>query len=206
MAPSITAADVAFSLTTLKTKGHPAYSSVLRELAEVVAEDEQTVDRCGSRRTVGSTCRRWSQSMPIFSEKLLRDAAVRRDLARCPARLGSVQVARFEVKAATSNSSGSRIGGATNLPVARGQYNFDTVRYEYLSRPRCRHSRASSAATICSARNSPRGSGRRAMTSRRCKDGRVKREIIARRTPSGAQGWFSTPGARSSTTAACAKR
>ena len=32
---------------------------------------------------------------------------------------------------ATSNTTGSRTGGRADLPVNRGSYNFDTVRYEF---------------------------------------------------------------------------
>ncbi len=51
-------------------------------------------------------------------------------------------------------------------------------------------SKAFPPAIICSARSSPRASGRRATIFPAINDGRVKRDEIPDDTPSGAQGWF----------------
>ena len=64
----IAASDVAFSLTTLKTKGHPAYSSVLRDLAEAKAEDKRTV-QLRFQPTRGLDVPALAAAMPILSEK-----------------------------------------------------------------------------------------------------------------------------------------
>ena len=76
-----------------------------------------------------------------------------------------------------------------NLPLNRGKYNFDTVRFEYF-RDRDVGFEAFTAKNYLF---------REEFTSRTWatrydfpafKDGRVKREILPDQTPSGAQGWF----------------
>ena len=111
----ITASDVAFSLTTLKSKGHPTYSSVLRDLADVTAEDKRTVQlrfqpdarprRAGARGGDAD-----------FFRKVLFDAAVRRDLAgsaagiralsRCAFRAGSIRRVRAREELVGRKASG----------------------------------------------------------------------------------------------------
>ena len=127
----LTAHDVAFSLTTLKTKGHPP---------------DRGADARHGRRPRRSTTRRWSspsrrtraRDVPLLCrrpadllEGLLRDAAVRRDDAGYAARLRALQGRASSRSTATSNSTASRTGGAPIFRSTRGRYNFDTVRYEY---------------------------------------------------------------------------
>ncbi len=108
---------------------------------------------------------------------------------------------------ATSNTTGSRTGGAPICRSTRGRNNFDTVRYEYLSRPRRRASKASPAKNYLF---------REEFTSRvwatrydfpAMRDGRVKREMLPDETPSGAQGWFiNTRRDKVQGSARCARR
>ena len=84
-----------FSLTTLKSKGHPPISSVLRDLADVDRRGQAD----GSVRfqpTRGLDVPALAAAMPIFSEKYYSTAAVRRDLAGSAAGSGPYRVARFE--------------------------------------------------------------------------------------------------------------
>ncbi len=115
---AITAADVAFSLTTLKAKGHPAYSSVLRELAEIVAEDKQVVMlRFAPARGLDAPA--LAAAMPIFSEKYYSTPAVRRDFARGAARLGSVPRVAFRARALRRIRTGQELVGREPAGVAR---------------------------------------------------------------------------------------
>ena len=91
----ITASDVAFSLTTLKSKGHPAYSSVLRDLAEATAEDKRTVQlRFASTR--GLDVPALAAAMPIFSEKYYSTRPFDETSLEAPLGSGPYRVARFE--------------------------------------------------------------------------------------------------------------
>ena len=93
-----------------------------------------------------------------------------------------------------------------DLPVARGQNNFDVVRYEYLSRPRRRLRRLHRPRTICSARNSPRASGRRATISRRSRTAASSATCCPTTRRPARRAGSSTRGARSSRTRSCARR
>ncbi len=116
--------------------------------------------------------------------------AVRRDRPLdIPLGSGPYKVGKFRGRTATSNSTASRTGGRDDLPVCRGRYNFDTVRYEF-------YRDRDVAFEGFTGRNYLY---REEFTSRiwatrydfpAIKDGRVKREILPDDTPSGAQGWF----------------
>jgi microcin C transport system substrate-binding protein len=183
----ITAADVMFSLTTLKTKGHPSYSSVLRDVAEVVAEDKRTVVlRFSPARGLDAPA--LAASMPIFSEKYYAARAFDETSLEPPLGSGPYRVARFEQGRFVEFERVKDWWGE-NLPVSRGQYNFEVVRDEYY-----RDREVGLEAFI--------GHNylfREEFTSRvwatrydfpALRDGRVKREVIADERPSGAQGWL----------------
>lgn len=183
----ITAADVAFSLTTLKTRGHPAFSSVLREVAEVVAEDKRTVAlRFSPARGLDAPA--LAASMPIFSEKYYTGRSFDETSLEAPLGSGPYRVARFEQGRYVEFERVKDWWGE-NLPVARGQYNFDVLRDEYY-----RDREVGLEAFV--GRNYL---FREEFTSRvwatrydfpAIRDGRVKREVIPDERPSGAQGWL----------------
>ena len=115
----ITAADVVFSLKTLKTKGHPAYSSVLRELAEIVAEDKQTVMlRFTPARGLDAPA--LAASMPIFSEKYYSTRPFDETSLEAPLGSGPYRVGRFEQGRYVEFERIKNWWGE-NLPVSRGQ-------------------------------------------------------------------------------------
>jgi len=183
----IGASDVAFSLTTLKTKGHPNFSSVLRDLAEVVVEDKQTV-RLRFLPTRGLDAPALAASMPIFSEKYYAARPFDETSLEAPLGSGPYRVARFEQGRFVEFERVKNWWGE-NLPVSRGQYNFDLLRDEYY-----RDREVGLEAFI--------GHNylfREEFTSRvwatrydfpAIRDGRVKREVIPDERPSGAQGWL----------------
>ncbi len=183
----ITASDIVFSLTTLKTKGHPSYASVLRDVAEVVADDKQTVTLRFSA-TRGLDAPALAASMPIFSEKYYATRAFDETSLEPPLGSGPYKVGRFE-QGRYVEFERVRDWWGEKLPVARGQYNFDVVRDEYY-----RDREVGLEAFI-----GHNYQFREEFTSRvwatrydfpALRDGRVKREVIADERPSGAQGWL----------------
>ena len=79
---------------------------------------------------------------------------------------------------------------AKDLPVNRGRFNFDELRYEYYPRPHGRaREPARPAPSIC-ARSSPRAIGSPATTSPPVKEGRLVKLTLPDESPSGAQGFF----------------
>ena len=183
----IAASDVAFSLLTLKAKGHPLYSSVLRDIAGVVAEDKRTV-RLNFQPGRGLDQPALAAAMPIFSERYYSSRPFDKTSLEPPLGSGAYRVARFEQGRYVEFERVKNWWGE-KLPVSRGQYNFDLIRDEYY-RDREAGFEAFTGRNYLF---------REEFTSRvwatrydfpAMRDGRVKREIIPDERPSGAQGWL----------------
>ena len=102
----------------------------MRDMVKAEALDDATlvVTFAESAR---ATCRCIVAALPIFSQSLLRDAAVRRDrrsISRSAS--GPYKVGKFEVNRYIEFERVKDWWGA-DLPVNRGSYNFDIVRYEF---------------------------------------------------------------------------
>ena len=183
----ITAHDVAFSLTTLKAKGHPLIVQQMRDFVQAEAADDETVIVIfaeGRARDVPL----YVASLPIFSQAYYVKQPFDESTLEIPLGSGPYKVGKFEVNRFIEFDRVSDWWGA-NLPVCRGAYNFDTVRYEF-------YRDRDVAFEGFTARNYL---FREEFTARvwatrydfpAVKEGRVKREILPDETPSGAQGWF----------------
>ncbi len=183
----LTAHDVAFSLTTLKDKGHPIITQFLRDFAGCEASDDSTV----TVRFVPKRARDvplFVAGLPIFSRAYYGRRPFDESTLDIPLGSGAYQVGRFEAGRYIEYKRVPDWWGA-ELPVARGQNNFDILRYEYY-RDRDVGFEGFTAKSYLF---------REEFTSRiwatrydfpALKDGRVKRDVIADETPSGAQGWF----------------
>ena len=194
----LTAHDVAFSLTALKEKGHPLIVVQLRDMVKAEALDDATVGRhlrAEARARRAALCREPADLL----QGLLCDAAVRRIDA------GYRRWARGRTRSAssrstaTSNTTGSRTGGrpifrsaaAATISIPCATSSIATA----MSR-----SRGLPARTICSAKSSPRASGRRATISRRSRTAASSaRPCRMKRRPAGRAG-SSIPAATSSRT------
>ena len=161
----LTAHDVAFSLNILKEKGHPIIQQLLRDFAGAEAADDATVV-VRFARSARATCRCSSPALPIFSRAYYQQAPVRRIDARHSARLGPLQGRTLRGRPLHRVRARQGLVGRRNCRSSRGQNNFDIAALRILSRPRRRLRRLHRPRTICSARNSPRASGRRATISR----------------------------------------
>ncbi len=183
----LTAQDVAFSLTTLKEKGHPLISQSLRDFAGATADDDATVTvRFAPKRARDVPL--FVAGLPIFSRAYYATRPFDESTLDIPLGSGAYQVGRFEPGRFIEYNRVKDWWGA-DLPVGRGQNNFDIVRFEYY-RDRDVGFEGFSAGTYLF---------REEFTSRfwatrydfpAVKDGRVKRDEIPDDTPSGAQGWF----------------
>src|SRR3954468_6700995 len=183
----LTAHDVAFSLTVLKEKGHPIITQLLRDLAGCEAIDNATVTvRFAPKRARDVPL--FVAGLPIFSRAYYSQRTFDESTLEIPLGSGSYQVGRFEAGRYIEYKRVPNWWGA-ELPVARGQNNFDNVRYEYY-RDRDVGFEGFTAKSYLF---------REEFTSRiwatrydfpAIKDGRVKRDVLPDDTPSGAQGWF----------------
>jgi microcin C transport system substrate-binding protein len=183
----LTAHDVAFSLAILKDKGHPLISQSLRDFAGATADDDSTVTvRFAPKRARDVPL--FVAGLPIFSRAYYATRPFDESSLDIPLGSGPYQVGRFDAGRFIEYNRVSDWWGA-DLPVGRGQSNFDVVRFEYY-RDRDVGFEGFSAGTYLF---------REEFTSRfwatrydfpAVKDGRVKRDEIPDDTPSGAQGWF----------------
>jgi microcin C transport system substrate-binding protein len=183
----LTAKDVAFSLTILKDKGHPIIHQLLRDMAGVEALDDATlVVRFAEKR--GRDVPLFVASLPIFSRAYYASRPFDESTLDVPLGSGPYKVGRFESGRTIAYERVKDWWGA-DLPVSRGQNNFDTVRYEFF-RDRDVAFEGFTGKTYLF---------REEFTSRiwatrydfpAMRDGRVKRETLPDDTPSGAQGWF----------------
>jgi len=183
----LTAHDAAFSFNMLKEKGHPIIRQLMRDVESIAAEDETTLAVKFSPRR-GREIPLFVAGLPIFSRayystKNFEDSTLDVPLGSGPYRVGHFEAGRFIEYERVKDWWGA------GLPVARGQNNFDTVRYEYY-RDRDVAFEGFTAGSYLF---------REEFTSRiwatrydfpAMRAGRVKREVLADLTPSGAQGWF----------------
>lgn len=125
----LTAADVVWSLNTLKAKGRPSIRQLLRDLDSVTAEgDHAVVIRLKPGRSRQLPL--YVAGLPIFSSKYYANRPF--DESTLEPLLGSAayRIGKFEPGRYISYD---RVPDywAKDLPVNVGQYNFDVIRYEY---------------------------------------------------------------------------
>jgi microcin C transport system substrate-binding protein len=184
---ALTAHDVAFSLKTLKERGHPIAQQLLRDFTGAEAVDDGTVVvRFAAKRARDVPL--FVAALPIFSRTYYAGRAFDETTLEPPLGCGPYKVGRFE---AGRYIEYERVKDwwAADLPVARGMNNFDVVRYEFYRDRDVAFEGFTGKSYLF----------REEFTSRiwatrydfpAIRDGRVKRDVIPDDTPSGAQGWF----------------
>jgi microcin C transport system substrate-binding protein len=183
----LTAHDVAFSLKTLKEKGHPIAQQLLRDLVDAEASDDANVlVRFAPHRARDVPL--FAASLPILSRAYYSNHAFEDTTLEPPLGSGPYQVGRFETGRFIEYERVKNWWGA-DLPVGRGLNNFDVVRYEFYRDRDVAFEGFTSKTYLF----------REEFTSRiwatrydfpAIREGRVKRDVIPDDTPSGAQGWF----------------
>lgn len=183
----ITAHDVAFSLNTLKAKGHPLISQQMRDVVSAEAlDDAAVVVRFAEKHARDVPL--YVAGLPIFSRAYYATRPFDESTLDIPLGSGAYKVGKFEVNRYIEFERVKDWWGA-DLPAMRGGYNFDIVRYEFY-RDRDVAFEGFTAKNYLF---------REEFTARvwatrydfpAIKDGRVKRETLPDETPSGAQGWF----------------
>jgi microcin C transport system substrate-binding protein len=183
----LTAQDAAFSLMILKEKGHPIIQQQTRDLIRAEAVDDATLVVTFAEKRARDVPL-YVASLPIFSKAYYDTKPFDESTLDIPLGSGPYKVGRFEVGRYIEFERVKDWWGA-DLPVSRGMFNFDAVRYEF-------YRDRDVAFEGFTGRNYL---FREEFTSRvwatrydfpAIKDGRVKRETLPDETPSGAQGWF----------------
>jgi microcin C transport system substrate-binding protein len=125
----LTAHDVAFSLKTLKEKGHPIAQQLLRDFVGAEATDDGTVIlRFAPKRARDVPL--FAASLPIFSRAYYSTHPFEETTLEPPLGSGAYQVGRFDTGRFIEYDRVKNWWGA-DLPVGHGQNNFDVVRYEF---------------------------------------------------------------------------
>lgn len=183
----LTAHDAAFSLTTLKTKGHPLILQQMRDMVKAEALDDGTLVVTFAEKRARDVPL-YIVGLPIFSKAYYATRPFDESTLDIPLGCGPYKVGKFEANRYIEYDRVKDWWGA-DLPVNRGIYNFDTVRYEFYRDREVAFEGFSAKSYLY----------REEFTSRvwatrydfpAVKDGRVKRETLPDETPSGAQGWF----------------
>ncbi|MBR0967388.1 ABC transporter substrate-binding protein [Bradyrhizobium diazoefficiens] len=183
----LTAHDAAFSLNSLKTKGHPLIIVQMRDFVSAEAVDDATLVVTfakGRARDVPL----YVAGLPIFSKAYYASRPFDESSLDIPLGSGPYKVGKFEVNRYVEFER-VKDWWAADLPVCRGSYNFDVVRYEFYRDRDVAFEGFTGKNYLY----------REEFTSRiwatrydfpAVKDGRVKMEVVPDDTPSGAQGWF----------------
>jgi microcin C transport system substrate-binding protein len=184
---SLDAEDVAFSLLTLKEKGHPQIGEVLRDLVDVVVEAPHRLVvryREGRGRTLPLTV----ATLPILSKAYWSSRDFTASTLEPPLGSGPYRIGRFEPGRFIEYE---RVADwwAKDLPVAIGQANFDVVRYE-MYRERTTGFEAFKAGQYLLREEFTAAVWATQYDFPAIRDGRVKRIELEDLAPSGAQGWF----------------
>jgi microcin C transport system substrate-binding protein len=183
----ITPHDVVFSLQILKEKGHPIAQQLLRDFAGAQALDDTTVTASFAINRARDVPL-FVASLPILSRAYYAGRPFDETTLEPPLGCGPYKVGNFEPGRYIEYERVKDWWGA-DLPVSRGQNNFDVVRYEYYRDRDVAFEGFTGRSYLF----------REEFTSRiwatryefpALRDGRVKRDVIPDDTPSGAQGWF----------------
>ena len=183
----LTAQDVAFSLTVLKEKGHPLIIVQLRDMVKAEAADEATLVVTFAPNRARDVPL-YVAGLPIFSKTYYASRPFEESTVDTPLGSGPYKVGKFEINRFIEFER-VKDWWAADLPVNRGSYNFDVIRFEFYRDRDVAFEGFTGKNYLF----------REEFTSRiwatrydfpAIKDGRVKRELVPDETPSGGQGWF----------------
>jgi len=183
----LTAHDAAFSLTTLKQKGHPLILQQLRDFVRAEAPDDATLIVTFAPNRARDVPL-YVAGLPIFSQAYYATRPFDESTLDTPLGSGPYKVGKFEANRFIEYER-VKDWWAAGLPVNRGSYNFDVIRYEFYRDRDVAYEGFTGKNYLF----------REEFTSRiwatrydfpAVKDGRVKLETLPDETPSGGQGWF----------------
>ncbi len=183
----VTADDVVFSFETIKAKGHPAFSIPIRDVKSAEAIDPHTV-----RYTFEGTLVRdlpiTVATLPILSKGYYATHDFEKTSLEPPLGSGPYKVGPFKAGTYVTYIRRADYWGK-DLPVVRGHYNFDEVRYEYY-RDRTLELEGLLAGNIDFREEFTSKDWATGYDRQPVKDGRIKLLTLPDERPSGAQGFF----------------
>jgi microcin C transport system substrate-binding protein len=183
----VTSADVAFSFTTLKEKGHPSYRIQMRDVVKVDTPDALTV-----RYTFqGAQTRDLPiivAGLPVLSKayyatRNFEETSLEAPLGSGPYKIGDYKQGSYLTYVRREDY------WAKDLPVNKGRYNFAEVRYEYF-RDRTAGLEAFKAGTFDLREEFTAKDWSTAYDIPQVKDGRIQLLTVPDERAAGAQGFF----------------
>ncbi|MGI3901481.1 MAG: extracellular solute-binding protein [Janthinobacterium lividum] len=183
----LTASDAAFSLDLLKTKGHPNLRTGLRHFvsATALADDllEVKLDPARTRDTHLTVA-----ALPILSKAYYTAHPFDQTTLDPPLGSSVYRVGRVD-QGRTITFQRVPDYWAKDLPLSRGQANFDEVRYEYYRERQVGFEAFKSGATTFH-EDATSYVWAKGYDFPAALDGRVKRDTVPDQSPSGVQGWW----------------
>ena len=125
----ITADDVVFSFETLKSKGHPQYRVLYRDIAKVEALAPNRVKftfKPGENRDLPVI----AASMPVLSKAYWQAREFEKTILDPPLSSGPYRIAKVDPGRSITYRRDPDYWGR-DLGVIRGRYNFDRIRFDY---------------------------------------------------------------------------
>jgi len=184
---AVIAADVVYTFETLKTKGHPQFGIALRDVVKAEAPDSHTV-RFTFQGDQTRDLPLLVAGLPIlskahFTARNFEETTLEPILGSGPYKIG-------DYKQGTYVSYKRRDDyWAKDLPVNRGRYNFDEIRYEYY-RDRTAALESFKAGAFDLREEFTARDWATAYDIPAVKDGRMLRLLLPDDNPSGTQGYF----------------
>ena len=183
----VTADDVVFSFNTLKEKGHPNFMLSLRDVVKAEALDPLTV-RYEFKGDLIRDLPLVVAELPILSKAFYTKHPFDQSSLEKPLGSGPYQIGDF--KPGTYVSYKRRPDyWAKDLPVNRGRFNFDELRYEYY-RDRTLELEGLKAASFDFREEFTSMDWATGYDIPAVKEGRLIRLVMPDQRPSGAQGFF----------------
>ena len=188
----LTAADVVFSLNLLKTKGHPLIAAQLKNLKKATALSPAKllieVDEKVKSQTQRIHFLIFVSQLPIFSKTFYTKNNFSQTTLTPPLGSGVYKIEKFQQGKFISYRRQKNYWGK-HLPVHRGRWNFDVLRFEYF-RERTSEFEAFKAGAYHLREEYTSKVWARQYNFPALKEGKVKKLVLPDNTPSGAQGWF----------------
>ncbi|HVX35028.1 MAG TPA: extracellular solute-binding protein [Hyphomicrobium sp.] len=183
----ITADDVVFSFKTLKEKGHPAIAQPLHDVVSAEAVDPETV-RYTFKGTLTRDLPITVAQLPVLSKAYYSTQPFEETSLKPPLGSGPYRIKDFKPGTFITYTRRNDYW-AKDLPVNRGRFNFDEVRYDYY-RDRNIELEALKSGQIDFREEFSSVSWATGYDIPAVRDGRLIKTSLPDSRPSGAQGFF----------------
>lgn len=183
----VTPEDIIFSFNTLKSKGHPSYGIVMRDIIKAEALDKTRV-RFTFQGTLVRDLPLVCAGLPVlpkafYDKQPFDETFLKVPLSSGPYTVGDFKQGSYVVYVRRADY------WAKDLPISRGRFNFDEIKYEFY-RDRTAELESLKAGAYDLREEFTAKDWTTAYDIAPVKDGRLIRLTLPDATPSGAQGFF----------------